>query len=110
MKKKKLPSVYVNNSAKVINNNKSVFYSASNEDVILKNNPATNAYVSAITLRKKINDIFLSNRFVYKIKVMITTVSDGNVKETLIARAPDGLLTLSGKKYLYDEITDIKII
>lgn len=108
---KKLPNVYVNNSARQLkSNNKNLFYSL---DQMLDNSSLSiepkNA-IKQISVRKKISDIFSSSKFIYKIKVLIETKSEGSIKEVIISKEEDGILTLSNKKIKYEDIIDIKII
>ncbi len=110
---KKLPSVFVNNAAKKItSNNKSVFYSNSKfqTETILQKDSSSKKFLEELSVRKKINDIFSSNKFIYKAVVSITTKSGGSQKETLVAKLPKGVLTINNKVINYSDITDIKMI
>ena len=102
----KLPNVYVNNQIKKINN-KRLFYLRDNLEE--KKKESTDNMINELFIQKKINDIFNSFKFIYKIKVLILT-KDGESKETIIARNYDNLITINDKKILIKDIKDIKII
>ena len=109
---KKLPSVFVNkNSEKANPNNKNVFYSLNNKNLSeLNNTPQLRQTINNYAIRRKINDIFSSTRFVYKAKVLITTQEEGTIKEIIISKEKDGVLTLSNKIIKYEDIIDIKMV
>lgn len=110
---KKLPSVFVNNAAKKItSNNKSIFYSNSKfqTETILQRDSGSKKFLEELAVKKKINDIFSSSKFIYKATVLITTKNEGSKKETLVAKLPKGLLTINNKVINYSDIIDIKMI
>ena len=102
-----LPKVFRNNNTGVIKNNVEQYYSK--EDNLKANLELTNDSMKPIIIKKKINDIFNSSAFIYKVNVIITTV-DGDKECTLIARNNDSLLTLNNEKILISDILDIKKI
>lgn len=102
-----LPKVFRNNNTGVIKNNVEQYYSK--EDNLKANLELTNDNMKPIIIKKKINDIFNSSAFIYKVNVIITTV-DGDKECTLIARNNDSLLTLNNEKILISDILDIKKI
>ncbi len=102
-----LPKVFRNNNTGVIKNNVEQYYSK--EDNLKTNLELTNDNMKPIIIKKKINDIFNSNSFIYKVNVIITTI-DGDKECTLIARNNDSLLTLNNEKILISDILDIKKI
>lgn len=102
-----LPKVFRNNNTGVIKNNVEQYYSK--EDNLKTNLELTNDNMKPIIIKKKINDIFNSNSFIYKVSVIITTI-DGDKECTLIARNNDSLLTLNNEKILISDILDIKKI
>ena len=101
---KKLPNVFVNKNTGVIKNNKETYYSkedsVSNESLSSKN-------IKMIMVRKKINDLFNSDNFVYKVKAVITT-GEGDRECTLIAKSNDSLLTIDNESIPISEIVDIR--
>lgn len=102
-----LPKVFRNNNTGVIKNNVEQYYSKENN--LKANLELTNDNMKPIIIKKKINDIFNSSAFIYKVNVIITTV-DGDKECTLIARNNDSLLTLNNEKILISDILDIKKI
>lgn len=102
-----LPKVFRNNNIGVIKNNVEQYYSK--EDNLKTNLELTNDNMKPIIIKKKINDIFNSSAFIYKVNVIITTI-DGDKECTLIAKNNDSLLTLNNEKILISDILDIKKI
>ena len=102
-----LPKVFRNNNTGVVKNNIEQYYSK--EDNLKINLELSNDNMKPIIIKKKINDIFNSRTFIYKVNVIITTV-DGDKECTLIARNNDSLLTLNNEKILISDIIDIKKI
>jgi len=101
---KKLPGVFKNTSTGIIKNNEEQYYSGketNNNDNTMNNN------IKMIMVRKKINDLFNSDNFVYKVNVIITT-PEGDKKCTLIAKNNDNLLTINNESIPISEIIDIK--
>jgi len=101
---KRLPNVFANRNARVESNNEEMFYSGEDnkESFSLQNDN-----IKKIMVRKKINDIFNSKKFVYKAKVVITT-SEGDKEYTLIAKNNDTLLTINNESIPINDIIDIK--
>ena len=106
---KKLPSVFANRKEKHENNNIEQYYSK--EKTIDKKannlNNKMNNEIKSVIIMKKINDIFYSNNFVYKAKVVITT-KEGDKITDIIAKNNDSLLTLNNEVILIKDIIDIK--
>lgn len=102
-----LPKVFRNNNTGVVKNNIEQYYSK--EDNLKTNLELSNDNMKPIIIKKKINDIFNSGTFIYKVNVIITTV-DGDKECTLIAKNNDSLLTLNNEKILISDILDIKKI
>ncbi len=103
---KKLPNVFANKNTGVISNNKEVYYSK--EDNLRKSlETETDRSIKSIIIRKKINDLFNSENFVYKVNVIITTV-DGDKECTLIAKSNDSLLTINNESISISDIVDIR--
>ena len=77
--KKGLPSVFANRRVGIINNNEETYYSKESE----KNNIKSNDIVMddnfrKILINKKINDLFNSSSFVYKVNAIITHFVKGD--------------------------------
>ena len=99
---KKLPNVFANKNTGVVNNNKEIFYSGKKSLEGEINNS-----IKTIIIRKKINDLFNSENFVYKVNVVITTL-DGDKECTLIAKSNDSLLTMDNESINISDIIDIR--
>lgn len=90
------PKVF-HSSNKTFNNNKSVYYGKSNEDI------------SSKTIYQKINDIFSSPNYIYKANVEITLKNETIIKR-IIGRNKDYLITMDNKLIKIADIIDIKSI
>ncbi len=102
---KKLPSVFVKRQEKKIYNNKETYYSLEKEN---QNKDSTQNYLDELMVNKKINEIFASPRFIYKVKVLILT-DEGEKRENIIAKVDNYLITLNNKKINIKDIKDIKL-
>ena len=103
---KKLPNVFANKNTGIVNNNKEMYYSG--EEINKRNLESdTDKSIKCIIIRKKINDLFNSENFVYKVNVVITTM-DGDKECTLIAKNNDSLLTINNESISINEIIDIR--
>jgi len=102
---KKLPNVFVNKNTGIVKNNKEVYYSK--EGNIMDNESLSSKNIKMVLIRKKINDLFNSDNFVYKVKAIITT-SEGDKEYTLIAKSNDSLLTINNESIPISEIVDIR--
>ena len=71
--------------------------------------PKEDENIRRIIIRKKINDIFSSNSFIYKAKVIITT-KEGDREVYLIHKNNDSLLTINNESIPISEVLDIKKI
>lgn len=95
----KLPKVFQNKIDKKINNNKNFFYSA--------NKPLeSDSQEELIDVRKKINDIFSSNNYIYKASVLIK-MENKTIDTKIIGRNKDYLITMDNKTIPINEIKDI---
>ena len=105
---KKLPNVFANKNTGIIKNNKEIYYSKEelNKESL---ETETSKNIKSIIIRKKINDLFNSENFVYKVKVIITT-TDGDKEYTLIAKNNDSLLTINNENIDIKDILDIRKI
>ena len=103
---KKLPNVFAYKHTGIVNNNKEMYYSG--EEINKRNLESdTDKSIKSIIIRKKINDLFNSENFVYKVNVVITTM-DGDKECTLIAKNNDTLLTINNESISINEIIDIR--
>ena len=103
----KLPKLYVNKKSSKSVNNEEVFYSKS--DNVINNSYEgidSNSVINNLLIQKKINDIFNSPNFVYKVNVIIT-LKDGKREETLIAKTTDNVLTIDNETIAIKDILQI---
>ncbi len=91
-------NLFVNKFDKEFRNNEKVFYSRGNN---------INREFEKVDVRKKINDIFRSNDFIYKADVVIT-LKDRKLNTTIIARNNSSLITMDNEVIKISDILDIK--
>ena len=96
--KNNFPKVYANKIDKKIDN--------SQEFTTI--NDRTNEPITKAELDKKINNIFKSDKYIYKIKVQIET-DKGLIEKTLVGKNNIGLITLENEIINYNTIKDIYI-
>lgn len=96
------PKVFVNLINKDIKNNKESYHFKGNniEDIEMID--------ESIDINSKLNNIFNSESFVYKISVIIILKDGKELKEDVIAIRSSELITLSNKKIKISDIKDIK--
>lgn len=99
---KKLPKVFQNEINKKINNNSSYFVGNEIKQNIIYNTNNTNE------INKKINDIFKSINYIYKVDVIIT-LKTGEVTKRIIGKNKDNLITIDNELIKIDDILDIKL-
>lgn len=99
---KKLPKVFANPITNKINNNRNVYYSS---DRNLENNVESKKIVESID--SKINRLFKSSKYVYKVDVEITT-ANGTSKHKIIGKNKNNLITLDNSLIPISTIIDIK--
>ena len=96
----KLPNLYTNTFDKKIDNSLDYIN-------LSKSNDSSNNKLTKNEILKKIDNIFKSNNYVYKINVIINT----NYKEeeyTLIGKTKNYLITMDNKLININDINDIK--
>lgn len=91
-------NLFVNKFDKEFRNNEKVFYSNGNN---------VDRIPRKIDVRKKINEIFKSNDFVYKADVKIT-LKDRKIRTTIIARNNSSLITMDNEIIKISDILDIE--
>lgn len=101
---KKLPKVFVNTIQKKLTNNDSVYYGDRKEK---ETSPKKITYKENINT--KINKIFKSPKYVYKINVEITT-EQGKQTYNIIGKNMNNLITIDNKLIPISSIIDIKEI
>ena len=113
---KKLPSVFANKIDKQINNNEKVYCSFNKEEIKQENNDQeliSNNILSSMSkeldIRQKINKIFNSSNYIYKIDVNIKTKTDTLTKK-IIGRNSKSLITIDNELIAIDDIIDISLV
>ncbi len=96
-----LPKVYQNRNIGNINNDQEFFYSAKVEQQNNKPN------YSPINIDYKINNLFKSNKYIYKINVNIKTKSR-DFDTTIIGKMNNNLITIDNNLIPIKDIDDIK--
>lgn len=96
-----LPKVYQNRNIGNINNDQEFFYSAKVEQQNNKSN------YSSINIDYKINNLFKSNKYIYKINVNIKTKSR-DFDTTIIGKMNNNLITIDNDLIPIKDIIDIK--
>lgn len=94
---KKLPDLFTNTFNKKIDNNE--------EYITIKNNIIEKP--SKYELNRKIDNIFKSNNYIYKIKVNITFKNKEEIY-TIIGKTNNNLITIDNKLINIKDIIDIK--
>ncbi len=100
-----LPKVFQNSNIKTDNISQDVFYSEKDSEFVSLENtePIKDKYI----IEKKINDLFNSTNYVYKLNVILKTQND-EIKTTVIGRTQKYLITIDNKKIDISSILDIK--
>ena len=94
-----LPKVFQNRNIGDINNDQEYFHSSNSK---IQNNKEQ----KRINVEEKINNIFKSNKFVYKINVVIST-KDEEINTTIIGKANHNLITINNELIPIKDILDI---
>lgn len=97
----KLPELYTNTFSEKIDNSLEYIKISNNE----KNN---NSKEMSFNLKDKINNIFKSKSYIYKINVEIK-LKDKIINETLIGKTKNNLITINNELISIDDIVDINI-
>lgn len=96
---KKLPSLYTNTFNKKIDN--------SQEFITIKNKSNEERKKNKYEITKKIEKIFKSTNYIYKIKVIITFENEVT-NETIIGKKGDYLITIDNKLININNIINIE--
>lgn len=97
---KKLPELYTNTFDKKIDN--SLEYITIPSETI-----ENNTDLSKYALNKKIENIFKSKNYIYKIKVEISYQNE-TTTETIIGKTKNNLITIDNKLININDVLDIK--
>ena len=109
---KKLPKVFANPQEKRFTNNENVYYSKDNLNVVsdLKSKEAENDSFRGTenkNIYQKLNDIFNSEKYVYKAEVDIKTRT-GNIQTKIIGQNRTHVITMDNQLIPITDIEDIK--
>ncbi len=102
--KDKLPKVFANSFSRQISNNEKVYHVRKDFS-----EPLENKKVPAENINNKINALFKSSKYVYKLDVEITTAT-GVSKKRIIGKNKSNLITLDNELIAIEDILDIKIV
>lgn len=104
--KKQLPKVFANKIDKSISNNEKIYYSSriNNHEESLEKNEHNNK-----NIYQKINDIFSSEKYVYKASVDIK-LKNGTKIAKVIGHNNGYLITIDNELIPISDIEDIKLI
>lgn len=102
---KKLPKVFANKIEKEISNNEKIYYSRTND--YNRNDEEMAVRKENKNIYQKINDIFGSEKYVYKADVDIKT-KGVNKKVKIIGRNNGYLITIDNELIPITDIEDIK--
>ena len=107
---KKLPKVFVNPTEKRFTNNDRIYYSKSGE-AVFENDTGEVRKTSATekNIYQKLNDIFISERYVYKTDVEITTRS-GKKRTKIIGQNKTHIITMNNELIPIVDIEDINLV
>jgi len=104
---KKLPNLYVNRIEKKLLNNDTVFYSALNkEKEIVK--PSASVDIDIQSIEDKIDELFKSSNYVYKMNVTLTLKDNSVINKDVIGQVDNKLITIDEELIDINDIKDIK--
>lgn len=95
-----LPKVFINKTDKSIKNNKESYYYKGDEPIIIDD--------ADINVKETINEIFNSDSFVYKTKVIIKFKNGKSKVYEIVAMKNNELISIDGDKIKVDDIVNIK--
>lgn len=106
---KKLPGVFANKIEKNISNNEIVYYSSHEEKKDKEEKIKADTNIEHKNIYQKINDIFNSEKYVYKARVEIK-LKDGIKKVNIIGYNNGYLITIDNELISITDIEDIKFL
>ncbi|MDD3340608.1 MAG: hypothetical protein PHN72_00180 [Bacilli bacterium] len=107
---KKLPGVFVNKISKKMTNNKTVYYGGREEEKVeevKKQNSSSKPEVQLNT-KQKLNQIFKSVNYIYKMDVKIT-LKDKTLTKRIIGYNDHDVITFDNELIPISEIIDIEV-
>lgn len=96
---KKLPGIFANKDLRNVNNNSKVYYSYQKKE-------ETPRSLIGKSVLQKINTIFSSNNYIYKIDVVIT-LNDKKITKKIIGKTKTQLITMDNELIPINDIIDI---
>ncbi len=97
---KKLPKVFANPIGKDIKNNETIFYSKEKNEIP--------RFEKGLSVMQKINQIFRSPKYVYKVEAEIK-LKDKEVTKRIVGKNKNYLITIENERIPISEILDIKL-
>ena len=101
---KDLPKVFHNKIDKQLNNNENIYYGSGTE-LKISNEEKKNTKEKSVS--QKINEIFSSQKYVYKTNVIIT-LKDKQIRKRRIGRNKDYIITMDNELIKISDIIDIE--
>lgn len=99
----KLPNVFVNLNDDINDNNVSYYYSKNGKNSLQKKEDFTNR----IKINKKIDELFNSTKFVYKLPVIIN-LEDERIDTIIVYKNKNQLVTMDNRVIKVEDILDIE--
>src|SRR5574344_2793586 len=96
---KKLPGIFANKDLRNVNNNTKVYYSYQKKE-------ETPRSLIGKSVLQKINTIFSSNNYIYKVDVVIT-LNDKKITKKIIGKTKTQLITMDNELIPINDIIDI---
>ncbi len=104
----KKSELFINKINKNLNNNKKVYYSDKDNDVVKKETNVNRAKTKK-NINEAINSIFTSSNYVYKALVRIT-LKDKVIDKKIIGKNNNHLITMNNELIPIDDILDIETL
>lgn len=101
---KEIPKMYQNNTKKKFNNTQKVYSTMYEESSNITKKKKESKY--NYTIEQKINNIFKSPTYVYKIDVIIKT-NEETLEKRIVGRNKNNLITIDNEYIPIDKIRDI---
>ncbi|MDD2469610.1 MAG: hypothetical protein PHI22_01585 [Bacilli bacterium] len=106
--KKKLPDLYVNKIEKKIVNNDTVFYSALEYKTKERNDYIDISETNTKDVKEKIDEMFSSPNYVYKMSTIITLKDKSIIHKDIIGMMNNKLITIDEESIDINDIRDIR--
>lgn len=111
---RKLPGVFVNKIEKRINNNETVYYTSNQnheQSTSVKESAVVQKKIGSIepNIKQKINELFKSVNYIYKLDVSIT-LKDQKITKRIIGYNSQDLITFDNERIPIQDILDIEVL